>query len=104
MLAFAGQVRRLAPSYYVQTPYFWFPYEPHFGCPAFHWLPESTRVALLTRRAMGHYPKADNVSVATQWAQSARLLDQQQMASLFPDAVVRREKFGGLTKSLIAIR
>ena len=104
MIQFSQQVRRLAPRYYVQTPNFWFPYEPHFQTPFFHWLPESLRVSLLIRRSMGHYPKAENVSRAVEWTQSARLLDSKQFTSLFPDAIVQKEKLLGMTKSLIAIR
>jgi hypothetical protein len=104
MQMFARQVRRLAPHYYVQTPYFWFPYEPHFGTPFFHWLPESMRVSLLINRPMGFYPRAEGVSQAMEWAQSARLLDHKQFRSLFPDATVHSEKLVGLTKSLIAVR
>jgi hypothetical protein len=32
------------------------------------------------------------------------LLDEQELRQLFPDAEVLRERFLGLTKSLIAIR
>jgi hypothetical protein len=36
--------------------------------------------------------------------ESIRLLDKEMLRCLFPDAQIMREKFLGLTKSLIAIR
>lgn len=104
MRKFAAETRRVARRYYVQMPYFWFPYEPHFGAPFFHWLPEAVRVSMVLGRSMGHYPRADSLDLATQWVQSAQLLDRRQFTQLFPDAVIVREKLVGLTKSLIAIR
>jgi hypothetical protein len=104
MVAFAGELRRLAPSYYVQTPYFWFPIEPHFLSPGFHWTPETSRVRAMLRRDHGHFPRAASVSEAIEIVRSARLLDRTQFEFLFPDAEHGVERFGGLVKSLIAVR
>jgi hypothetical protein len=104
MQAFAANVRRLAPSYYVQTPNFWFPYEPHFRAPFFHWLPEQLRYRLVMRFALGFSEAKKTVDGAMRRIQSARLLDRMQLRALFPDARIEREAVLGLTKSLIAVR
>lgn len=104
MEAFAAEVRRLAPRYYVQTPYFWFPVEPHFSAPFFHWRSEQTRARLLLKRRHGFAERACDLGAAMRDVQSARLLDKRQFRYLFPDAEHVDEKVAGLTKSLIAIR
>jgi hypothetical protein len=100
----ADEIRRLAPRYFVQTPNFWFPVEPHFRLPLIHWLPEPWRAAIVTRRACGFYPRARNHDEARHILDDARLLDAGAMAALFPDAAIERERFAGFTKSLIAVR
>ena len=104
MRAFAGQLRRLAPAYYVQTPYVWFPIEPHFLALGFHWTPEPMRVRAMMRRRHGHHPQAVDVDEAMEAVRSARLLDRTQFRALFPDAEHATERFAGLPKSLIAVR
>lgn len=104
MASMAQEVRRLAPRYFVQTPYFWFPIEPHARFPLLHWMPESWRYRILMRRTCGFWERREDVGSATRAIQSALLLDKQQMRFLFPDAEIVSEKFYGLTKSLIAIR
>ena len=104
MEAFATESRRLAPRYYVQTPYFWFPIEPHFSAAFFHWRPEQSRARALLKRGYGWSDRAADIGEAMREVQDARLLDRTQFRFLFPDAVYPDESLAGLTKSLIAIR
>ena len=104
MEMFARETQRLAPRYYVQTPYFWFPVEPHFSAPFFHWLPEATRARMLMKRDHGFMQRTDDLGAAMRAVQHARLLDKTMMRHLFPDARQVDETVAGLTKSLMAIR
>jgi hypothetical protein len=103
MKACADEIRRLAPSYYVQTPYLWFPIEPHYRLPFFAWLPEAWRVRLTMARRWGYIAKADTVDDAIREVQGINLLDGAQMRALFPEADVRFERVLGLPKSMMAI-
>lgn len=104
MEAFAAEARRLAPRYYVQTPYFWFPIEPHFSAPFFHWRSEQSRARALMRKSHGFSQKAPDIGAAMRDVQHARLLDKTQFRFLFPDAAHHDEVVLGLTKSVIAVR
>lgn len=89
MEAMAREVRRLAPVYFVQTPNYWFPIEPHYKLPFVQFLPSPLR-----NRVRDHY-----------WpGHSIELVGARQMRTLFPDATIERERIAGLTKSLIAVR
>ena len=101
----AEEVRRLAPRYFVQTPNFWFPIEPHFRAPLLHWLPEQLRARLLQHVHLGFAErKQANMDEAMCRVHGVTLLDKAQLAALFPDARIETETFGLLTKSLIAVR
>jgi hypothetical protein len=104
MEAFAGEVRRLAPRYFVQTPYFWFPIEPHFSTPFFHWRSEQGRAQALLKRRYGFFERQSDIGGAMRVVQDARLLDKAQFRYLLPDARHIDERVAGMTKSLIAIR
>lgn len=105
MEAFARETRRLGTSYYVQTPYFWFPIEPHFRVPFFHWMPESWRLRLFMNMHLGHSKRrCSTVGEAVRLCRSARLLDLAQMRYLFPDSAIGFEWIGPVPKSLVAIK
>ena len=102
MARMAAEIRRLAPAYFVQTPNVWFPVEPHFKLPFVHWLPEQARIAAL--KATGRIARNLSPGEATLAVQRICLLSQSQLADLFPDARIWKERVLGLTKSLVAVR
>lgn len=105
MRDFAREVRRLAPSYYVQTPYFWSPVDPHFfRVPMIHWLPVSLRAKIHLRIGAGWAARAGDLDAAMAQADSNYMLDRSQFRALFPDAELRFERVLGFPKSMIATR
>jgi hypothetical protein len=102
--AMAREVRRLAPVYWVQTPNFWFPIEPHFLAPAWHWMPVSARVALLRRRRFGWRGPCPNPDDAKAAVREIRLMRGRELTRMFPEAELRREKIGPFVKSFVAVR
>lgn len=105
MAAYAREIRRLAPAYYVQTPYFWFPVDPHFyRMPFYHWLPTSLRLKLVRRFKLGWARPVSDIAHGMRIVESAVLLDRTRFRALFPDAELRYERLAGLPKSLLALR
>jgi 2-polyprenyl-3-methyl-5-hydroxy-6-metoxy-1,4-benzoquinol methylase len=94
--AFAEEIRRVGERYFVQTPNKWFPIEPHYQMPFFHFLPERAQKALNKRFTMGFRSKGE-------WYETT-LLTAGELQRLFPEAEIHREKRFGLTKSLMAVR
>jgi hypothetical protein len=104
MVQLAREIRRVAPHYFVQTPSYWFPIEPHSMTPCFHWLPLPVRVELVRRFALGHWPKAGSIDAAVRIVDSARLLSKGMVRELFPEASIATERVGPLPKSYIAVK
>jgi Methyltransferase domain len=102
--AMAREVRRLAPRYWIQTPNFWFPIEPHFLTPAWHWLPRRARVELLRRRRWGWRGPCPDVDEARALVDEVRLMRERELESLFSGATIERERIGPLVKSFVAVR
>ncbi|HET9168060.1 MAG TPA: hypothetical protein VFN97_01455 [Actinospica sp.] len=100
--AFAGAVRELAPRHWVQTPYRYFPVEPHFLFPGFQFLPLAARAEILRRWPLVH-SRPDTRQRALETALSVELLSRAELQLLFPDSEVIEERVAGIPKSLIAV-
>ncbi|RMF37243.1 MAG: class I SAM-dependent methyltransferase [Alphaproteobacteria bacterium] len=104
MIRFADETRRVGEAYYMQTPYLWFPIEPHYGAPFFHWLPAPTRAQLNNRFNIRYTKRREDYRAAAINADHIELVDQWLVRRLFPDGTLYRERFALMTKSLIVIR
>jgi SAM-dependent methyltransferase len=94
--AFADETRRVGQRYFVQTPNRWFPIEPHYQTPLFHFLPVRAQKWLNRHFTIGWREKGH-------W-EDVTLLSARDLGRLFPDAEIHRERLFGLTKSLMAVR
>ncbi|MCE1236981.1 MAG: class I SAM-dependent methyltransferase [Hyphomicrobiales bacterium] len=101
---FAREALRVAPRQFHQTPSFWFPWEPHFGLPMFHWLPEPIRIAITLRHDLAWTPRSRDLDDAMKVIEYATLLTRAQVAHLFPGTQVVTERLLGLPKSFVATR
>jgi SAM-dependent methyltransferase len=85
---FAAELRRVARGWYVQTPAFSFPVEPHALLPFAHWLPATVRRPYW------------RLGVAGEW-EDIRLLRRGEMAALFGEPLA--ERIGPLAKSWVSV-
>jgi SAM-dependent methyltransferase len=88
--AFARELKRVARGWFVQTPAFSFPIEPHALLPFAHWLPQALRRPYWRLGASGAW---EDIS----------LLRRAELTELFGEPILA-ERFGGLVKSWIAVR
>lgn len=99
----ADVVSRLAPRHWVQTPYRYFPIEPHWLFPLFQFLPLPVRARLSILWPLVH-TRAGTWEQAVATALDTELVGMTEYRWLFPDSRIIKEQFLGLTKSIIAVR
>jgi hypothetical protein len=103
MIDFARETRRVGRAYYVQTPSFWFPVDPHFWrVPMNHWLPRPMRAELMQALPLATAGRARDVVEAYRFVDSSLLLTRGQMRALFPEAELHAERVALLAKSWTA--
>jgi hypothetical protein len=100
----AREVARLGNAYWVQTPNYWFPVEPHFLFPAWQWLPVGARAWLLQRRRWGWIGPERNRDRALERVREIRLMKRGELRRLFPGGRIWPERVLGLTKSWVVTK
>jgi Methyltransferase domain len=102
-MRFADAVHKLASRHWVQTPYRYFPIEPHWLFPGFQFLPLAVRAEVSQRWPLAH-TRSQSKGEGIRAAVSVELLSRTEMAFYFPDSTVRFERLLGVVKSLIATK
>ena len=101
-ISMAGIIRDLGQYYWVQTPARSFPLEPHFYFPFFPYLPLGLRTLLHQRFDLGFMKRNPDWLQARAMCEETRLLTCREMAGLFEDGEIIKERFLGLCKSYVA--
>ncbi|HEY7051175.1 MAG TPA: methyltransferase type 11 [Mycobacterium sp.] len=102
-LALSREIRSLAPYHWVQTPYRYFPIEPHWLFPLMQFLPMYLRANVALRWPLSH-SKPNSWEDAREDVVWTELVSQTEMRMYFPESVLFKERLAGLVKSITAIR
>jgi SAM-dependent methyltransferase len=88
--AFAAEIQRVGRGWFIQTPAWSFPIEPHALLPFAHWLPVRVRRPYWRLGVAG-------------W-EDIHLLRRRELLALFPGSEIKAERLAGLAKSWVAVR
>lgn len=101
--AMARNVTHLAPRHWVQTPYRYFPIEPHYVCPGMQFLPLPARIVVARFWPLTH-TRPSSMAEATEAVLWVELIGAREMRELFPQSHVFFERVVGIPKSMIAVK
>lgn len=97
----AAEIVRIGKHYFIQTPNYFFPVEPHFLFPFFQFFPEIMRTKLIMKFNLGWFEKQTDESEAKAMAVSIKLFKKEELKKLFPEGNIYSEKYLMLNKSFI---
>jgi hypothetical protein len=101
-LRLADAVHKLAPSHWVQTPYRYFPVEPHWLFPFLQFLTMGLRARVAAAWPLAH-TKPGSAAQAMSEVQWTELIGVAELRAYFPGSRILRERALGITKSIVAV-
>jgi len=100
--ALVAEMHRVSRQVFCQTPARSFPLEPHFLMPFVHWLPRRVGFVLAHVSPWRLLSRPNAETIREYWW-GTQLLDQEEIARLFPRASIESERFLGLVKSYYVV-
>lgn len=101
---FAGELRRVGRSVWVQAPARGFFLEPHWIAPFIHWLPPSIQRRVARWVTVRGWMERPSQQWIDDFVDEVRLPTRHEMEELFPDCEIHTERWLGMAKSYVAIR
>ncbi|MCY7360774.1 MAG: class I SAM-dependent methyltransferase, partial [Ignavibacteria bacterium] len=98
----AKEIQRTGKKYFIQTPNYYFPVEPHFLFPFFQFLSVDMKTKLISNFNLGWFEKQTDIVKARELANSIKLLKEKELKEIFPGCKIYKEKYFSLNKSFIA--
>lgn len=99
----ATVIRELAPYHWVQTPYRYFPVEPHWLFPGMQFLPVAAKSRIELWWPFTH-TRSTSIEDARSSVLWTELIGITEMRHYLPGSEILRERMAGLTKSIIAVQ
>lgn len=93
---FAHEIGRVAKRHFIQTPSYWFAYEPHAQIPFFQFLTDNLKIVVAKYFNKSTYTIDELLSI--------RLLKKSEIRVLFPQSKIVTERFFLLPKSYYIIK
>jgi hypothetical protein len=101
---FAEVTQESASSWWIQTPYRYFPIEPHWVFPGFQFLPFRMRLMICQHRNTLNVPACKDRAEAAELVASTELISATEMRTYFPTSEIWFERIAGAPKSLVAVQ
>jgi hypothetical protein len=102
-MRFAEAVHKLGDLHWIQTPYRYFPIEPHLLFPGFQFLPLTVRAELSRHWPLTH-TRPGSRQEGLEAVMGVELVGRAEMSYYFPSSAIGAERVLGMPKSLVAIR
>lgn len=94
----AKECMRVGKKFFIQTPNKHFLVEAHYALPFIQYAPKKLAFMVLTKTKISRMRKWKEKD-AQQYLDEIRLINEKEMAKLFPGANIYKEKWLGMTKS-----
>lgn len=93
-IAFAKEVQRVAPRFWVQTPSIWFPIEAHNHMPFWWAYPEPLKRKFISRWKQ-------KLPAWTEMIEGTTVIKRKDLEKMFPTGNIWTERFAGFPKSYV---